>query len=112
MGSGGVSYPGARLEVEILQVWGQVTPALLWAWCPQLSRDLYIFISRQDAECLLGEAEEPRQSGPWAGITRVGAHGLQSTGLPGTGSTVWCTPLHQENLKNYFSLLIFFQSFD
>lgn len=96
MGSGGVSYPGARLEVEILQVWGQVTPALPWAWCPQLSRNLYIFISRQDAEYLLREAEEPDQSVPWAGITRVGAHGPQSTGSLGQASTVWCTPLHQE----------------
>lgn len=46
-------YQASVLKVEILQVWGQVTPALPWAWCPQLSRDLYIFIARQGVGCLL-----------------------------------------------------------
>lgn len=58
------------LKVNILQVWGQVTPALPWAWCPQLSRDLYIFIARQ---VWVASSEELDKSTLWTANHQAGA---------------------------------------
>lgn len=42
------------------------------------------------------------------GITRIGAHGPQTSGLPVTGKySVVHTSAPRKTLKNYFSLLIF-----